>query len=318
MSLKIPFTSQGFPAHILSNNSQELSTTWDDIIWSSVTIGRPSIYHVFQHNQVSWYEAIFRIALVRMALEQYGPHAKRLRRTDTFKKLDPTEKSSINYFLGMTFCKLFASSKLDTPWILHLDVFGKSYAAAILKGRSRPDLFGQRSKTGEWIAFETKGRATKPSQADKNKAKIQSQRLKSVGGHSCLLHVGSFSYFVGDAVQFFWIDPPSETLNPIDLPEIGDEWEYYYGPIRSLWLDKPNSQFLQRDIPSIYLSESDLEIHIYPKLAYLLRNREWSRAQRTMFENRESVLAAGFKADGLKFVCGPSWHRRAGEILQSI
>lgn len=69
------------------------------------------------------YEALFRWSLVRMALEQTGLRASRLRRTTAAKTLDPTEKGAVNYFLGMTFCKLFAAKLLHTPWLLHLDVF---------------------------------------------------------------------------------------------------------------------------------------------------------------------------------------------------
>lgn len=47
----------------------------------------------------------------------------------------------MNYFLGMTFCKLFAAKLLNTPWLLHLDVF-RPTLNPVLSGRSRPDLVG--------------------------------------------------------------------------------------------------------------------------------------------------------------------------------
>ena len=100
--------------------------SWDLILWSAVTIGRPNLHYVFQHGRASRYEALFRLSLVRMALEQVGPQGRRLRRTEALKTLDPTEKGAVNYFLGMVFCKLFAHRLLDTPWLLHLECFSPS------------------------------------------------------------------------------------------------------------------------------------------------------------------------------------------------
>lgn len=97
----------------------------------------------------------------------------------------------------MAICKLFASRLLNTPWLLHLDVFRDQLNPATLGGRSRPDLVGQ-DASGAWHAFETKGRSSVPSSEDKLKAKSQAQRLVSVDGSACSLHIGSFAYFRGD------------------------------------------------------------------------------------------------------------------------
>jgi hypothetical protein len=48
-----------------------------------------------------------------MSLEQSGPRASLLRRTAA-RTLDPSEKGAVNYFLGMTFCKLFAAKLLNS------------------------------------------------------------------------------------------------------------------------------------------------------------------------------------------------------------
>jgi len=120
--LRIPYESEDFP-HPTRNGSFELAVTWDDILWAAVMVGRPNRHYVFRHGRASHYEALFRLSLVRMALEQAGPNAYRLRRTSAAKTLDPTEKGAVSYFLGMTLCKLFASKLLNTPWLIHLDAF---------------------------------------------------------------------------------------------------------------------------------------------------------------------------------------------------
>ena len=108
-----------------------------DLLWAARTVGRPNTAYVLAHGDASYHEALFRLSLVRMALEQ-RPFSGSLQRTDAFRSLDPTEKGAVSYFLGMVFCKLFASRFLHTMWLLHLDVFRDQLDSALLGGRSRP------------------------------------------------------------------------------------------------------------------------------------------------------------------------------------
>jgi len=308
--LQLPYTSEAFPAGTLANGAGDLAVGWPEILWAALTIGRPSVHHVFQDGTASLYEAMFRLSLVRMALEQYGPGATRLRRTSGYKRLDPTEKGAISYFLGMTFCKVFASRLLSTPWLLHLDVFRTTIPASVL-GRSRPDLFGQQTGTGDWLAFETKGRASKPSAADRAKAKTQATRLVAVNGSPCTLHVGAFTFFVNDALHFHWIDPRADAKKPIEIPEVSGAWRYYYEPVRALWGARAGSAEVT-DTGEFVLPvpELDITLRIHPILAPLFLVRAWEEAQRAMFRAGEELKADGFQADGLKVECGPSWRQR--------
>lgn len=153
-------------------------------------------------GRLPFHEAIFRLSLVRMAVQQdwYG----HLGRTGAFAALDPTEKGMVSYFVGMTLCKLFASRLLHTPWLLHLDVF-RPWLNPVLLGRSRPDLVGE-NNAGIWHAFESKGRSSQPSWDDKHRAKLQAQRLVSVNGSPCSLHIASFAFFRSDLLAFYWRD----------------------------------------------------------------------------------------------------------------
>ena len=164
MTLRIDYQSQSFPPRY-GLGSSTLKTSWDDLLWAAITIGRPSTYHVFRRGPTSFHEAIFRLSLIRMAVEQTRKY--RLRRTKAFAALDPTVKGMVSYFIGMALCKLFASSLIETPWLLHLDVFRSQLKLNNL-GRSRPDLIGQDS-AGTWHAFESKGRSSEPSSGDKAK-----------------------------------------------------------------------------------------------------------------------------------------------------
>jgi len=309
--LAIPYTSEAFPPGTTPNVSANLTVSWAEVLWAALTIGRPSVHHVFQNGTSSLHEAIFRLSLVRMALDQTGTRASRLRRSAAFKALDPTEKGAISYFLGMTFCKVFSTRLLRTPWLLHLDVYKSTVAVSNL-GRSRPDLFGQQIGTGNWLSFETKGRASKPSANDLAKAKAQALRLVSVGGTHCTLHVGTFAYFQNDTLKFHWIDPPAETKRPIPLPEPRDAWEYYYGPAQALWASKTEMAANVSGGIEVPLPEFDFTLKIHPLLAPFFMRATWEAAQRAMFEGTDQLEADGFQPDGLKIECGPSWFDRFG------
>ena len=109
----IPYSWRDFPHPMLSGHGF-LQADWDDVIWAALTVGRPNTAYVLAHGDASYYEALFRVSLLRMALQQ-RPSSVSLHRTDAFRSLDPTEKGAVTYFLGVVFCKLFAHSLLQTP-----------------------------------------------------------------------------------------------------------------------------------------------------------------------------------------------------------
>lgn len=88
-SLAISYTSERFPS-FYALGSGTLSFTWDDLLWAAATIGRPNTAYVFQHGDASIHEALFRLSLIRMALEQASRN-HRLHRTGALKALGPTE-----------------------------------------------------------------------------------------------------------------------------------------------------------------------------------------------------------------------------------
>jgi hypothetical protein len=198
----INYESEGFPTNILRNEQRRLDVTWDDILWAAVTIGRPDIFHVFRHGRASVYEAIFRWSMVRIALQQQGARRQKLVRTEAFKRMDPTEKGAVNYFLGLVVCKLFAWKLLNSPWTCHLNAYRTTLASKLLSGWSRPDMVAQSTSSQDWYAFECKRRGSVPGDAEKQKAKRQAQRLVSVAGTICTLHVGAITFFRNNALEF--------------------------------------------------------------------------------------------------------------------
>jgi hypothetical protein len=296
MTLLIDYRSRAFPASY-TFRSGTLSTSWDELLWAAMTLGRPSTYHVFRHGQASFHEAIFRLALIRMAVEQDWNGY--LRRTDAFAALDPTEKGMVSYFLGMTLCKLFASRLLLAPWLLHLDVF-RSVLNPVTLGRSRPDLVGE-DVSGNWHAFESKGRSSVPSSADKAKAKAQAQRLVSVNGRNCSLQVGSFAFFRSDVLEFDWRDPEPDSRDAIALPRPEAEWRYYFEPALSLAsVTDSEPMAAEREL-------ADVEVEVHPEVHQLLQNGQWSQAKQLANELRPAFILEGYQPDGIKLTAGESW-----------
>lgn len=302
--LRISFESEGFPPRIgPAHGWNTLITTWDEIIWAALTIGRPSIAHVFQHGDASLHEALFRMSLVRMALQQemFSGH---LERSQVFQFLDPTEKGMISYFLGMTFCKLFAHRFLHTPWLLHLDVFRHQLNPAILSGRSRPDLVGQ-DTAGDWHAFESKGRSSTPNDEAKGKAKDQAQRLVQIGPSRCRLHIGAVAYFRAERLEFYWRDPDPNTGEPFKAEIPGGAWRYYYEP--ALAISDPSGEESAARADGLPGRGADVKVSIAPEIRESLELGEWDAARRTAFENQADLVERGFFPDGLSVSCGPSW-----------
>lgn len=309
--LEINYESESFPNGRLAMPKGTLKVTWSDILWSAITIGRPSIYHVFQYRNPSIYEAIFRISLIRMALEQRGVKRKRLFMTDAFKHLDPTEKGAVNYFLGMTFCKLFSSELLGTPWLLHLDIFKDQLNAQILKGRSRPDFIGFQSDTLEWHAFESKGRSSAMSAEDKRKAKAQANRLVSVDGKSCSLHIASATYFKNNKLHFYWRDPEpevSQKFKEIGIVDANKGWQVYYEAVQQLIVERGDA--ISKDDPRVYLKELDVEIAITPEILIPLKEGRWEEVRGISILRKYDHPQSEYRIDGLCIKAGERWHER--------
>ena len=237
----------------------------------------------------------------------------------------------VSYFLGMTFCKLFSAALLDTPWLLHLDVF-RPELDPLLSGRSRPDLVGQDGRLNQWRGFECKGRVSPPDFEVKEKAKDQAQRLVSVNGEACSLHVGAVTYFRNDFLEFYWCDPPPQDHEriPLDLPD--DAWGYYYGPVAEIItasdsgaLEDSRAEMVAARIPrerngaenlQVPIEQCDLEIGVHRAIENYLYSQDWERARHAASEAADEIREEGFQADGLRLCAGNSWNEEYQESLE--
>ena len=334
MPVYISYESEGFPTGTIPNDTRVLSVSWGDILHAAITVGRPDRYRVFRGNRslvlilnrhrpllYADYEALFRWSLIRMALEQRGLNSRYLHQTSSMKSLDRTEKGMVNYFIGMTFCKLFSEKLLKTPWLLHLDVF-RDQLELVLQEGARPDLLGQESNSNRWHGFECKGRIQAMGPTGKRNAKNQAARLISVEGIPCTLHIGSMTHFRQDILHYYWCDPPSENSPGIELNLPEDAWEHYYRPVAEIvtnfrGIGSMDDEGLTRSDSEgntfFRVSQCDLEIGVHRMLEEHLIAGRWSQARLAALEGTEQLTRDEFHADGLRINAGESWNERFEE-----
>ena len=261
------------------------------------------------------YEAIFRWSLIKMALRTTDTR-RFIYRTNAAMDLDPTEKGMVNYFLGMTLCKLFSSRLLNTPWVLYHHVCRRLLNFQFI-GRSRPDLIGVGEN--QMYVFECKGRTSRPANSLKNSAKHQVRSVR-VNGITFSLHVASIMYFVKDVINFYWCDPPppDDTGDHVDLHIPEDVWENYYGIVADLIapgegreLTVPIRRWTEDGHRHARIEQCDLTVVVHRSVVDHLVSRDWGQARSVALD--EDLTEDGFHADGLQVRAGASWYQGGGE-----
>ena len=184
--------------------THDIEVTWEQINWAAQTVGKAE-HHVGVHGLFSLFEAVYRTTIVWANLMESA--AGRLIKSPAYEALDPSEKGSISYYLGLIFAKLFASLRLDTHWLLHFDVYGEEHDA-LLEGAEKPDLIGL-NEAGDWIVYEAKGRTNGFLASVLEEAKDQAEEITTIGGVEPTLRIGSLVYFRSDGLHLSVVDPPA-------------------------------------------------------------------------------------------------------------
>jgi len=292
--------------------SQAEEFSWDDILWAAMTVGRANWLHVFQYGNSSLWEAICRIAMVRMTLCTDLNHTNFFC-TSAFRALDPSEKGAVSYFIGMAMCKLLSERFLQVPWLMHLDVYRSQINVSLLSGRSRPDLIGP-SLSGDWVVFESKGRSSKPDREDKNKAKIQASRISQINNQQVRYNIALFSYYASDdCLKIYCEDPPADEQEEIHLTVKPDMLiQTYYNPlIEFIGEHALRNQLKTGEFTSI--EQDDFSIGIEPELIELLLREDHRGACEYLAKSddrrTDAKNAAVYKLDGVCVKAGETWKK---------
>lgn len=194
-------------------------------MWSAITVGRSNIMDVLSHGIYSEYEILYRASIIVANLAYNG---RGLVKSSAYEGLDPSEKSAVSYFLGLTMTKLLANRLLATPWLLHLDVYKNQFVFGFGSSRKKPDLVGMDGNRN-WIIFESKGRTNGIEAELLTKAKLQTRNLRRIGGMLPRLRIAIATYFKKGELLVDWEDPDEFNDEGFDLDTSSSEFlsNYY-------------------------------------------------------------------------------------------
>ncbi|SFQ96895.1 hypothetical protein [Desulfoscipio geothermicus] len=315
--LTIPYESSNFGPSMgpLFQGVNNLSCTWEEIIWAAITVGRKNWSHVIRFGEYSRFEILYRLSIVYANLQQEN---NSLIRSHAYINLDPSEKSAISYFLGLTSAKLFAAKLLNVFWLMHIEKYQNIHQMQFWNGRSRPDLFGPNNRR-EWVVIEAKGRSNRFDSQTLEKAKYQVRMLRTIAGQFPVLRVALESHFRNSTFQVFWKDPEGFDENSFDLNIQLCNFIYdYYLPFIVLFNDNKvdvntiNAYQRKYDVVNIY--EADIKIGLDAKLRSLFQEspideKQAGQVMEVIFNLPEPVsdgqLMIG--GDGILVSLGRSW-----------
>lgn len=301
---KIAYTATGFPAPLDTvNGISDLELSWSFLLWSAISVGRAELLHIFRYGQFSLFEIAYRAAMVFANLCDNG--AGRIRRSEAYDGLDPSEKSAISYFFGLTMAKAFSERLLGAPWLMHLDVYREQLKPA-LAGKSRPDLVGQ-TVAGDWIGIESKGRTHGFDSDALDRAKAQAGMLESVGEQTPLALIGMVTHFADNELQVVASDPPPrERPDRVRLPLTRAQlFEAYYRPFYT-WLEiAPDVRVAERG-GRVYRMASVAAVDLTVGLAIdTFPGKDTSEEVLRPVQGEGAIYYAGH--DGVLVEVGPMW-----------
>jgi hypothetical protein len=214
---------------------EDLTLSWAELIWAAITVGRAELLHVFRHADYSLFEISYRVAILFANLCELD--TGRIIRSDAYIGLDPSEKSAISYFLGMTLTKAAVHRLCAVPWLMHMDVYRADLGATFSSGRARPDLVGKDSQ-GRWVVVESKGRSNGFDGRALASAREQAQKLTDISGEKPYMAIGTLVHFDAGVLQIHLRDPESDTEEKVSIPLTSERFfEGYYRPFRN-WLQR--------------------------------------------------------------------------------
>lgn len=228
-SMRIPYYSKRFPKrlHQTLHGHQTLQTTWAELAWAAMTVGRQSWADVLQHGEHSLYESMYRALLLYANLKDVGG---RLMKTAAFNGLDPSEKGAVSYFLGLTAGKLFAARLLGVPYVMHLGIYQDRFQPVHFRSSERPDLFGF-DQSNNLLVMEAKGRSHGLPKKLMEKAKRQTRSLRKMGGIAPAIRVASGAHFAAGQLRVSLEDATGANRSTFDLDLNLDDFirDYYRG-----------------------------------------------------------------------------------------
>ena len=203
----------------IADSERLITQSKSELRTAAARVGDPGILNGFRRPvaELTWREAMVDASLPEVNRGTPGKPDKRWVKSESFTRLDPSEKTSVSYFLGMLQATVVAKRLLNVSDLVHVDAVLELRGIPLSKGR--PDLVGYRTTpTGLFhpgrVLIEAKGRTNGADADARRKAKEQVNDPKTIArslvGRDPLL-IASMGYFTdrGDWRGIFE-DPPAD------------------------------------------------------------------------------------------------------------
>lgn len=229
----LSYETRKFSTSLTRPASGTMSVSLAELVWGAVTVGATPISMGGTPRpllELSW-----RAAMAAASVEE-DRWSGRWVITDGYRRLDPSEKRAVSYFLGMTQAKIMCQRLLHAPHLLHLDAYLAMTGG--LTRASRPDLIGLSLPAMDiTIAVEAKGRTGGRDDGVTRRAKEQARSLPGVLSTSSALRVASVASFDSRGWWQAYLEDPPGPFQPLDSLTAGALLAAYYRPLAAAVLE---------------------------------------------------------------------------------
>lgn len=295
----IPYRATNFSGTLAAlNGNGQLQVTWAQLVWAAITAGKAA-GDEYAYGIYSAVERLHRASMMRAYLLE--GNSGWLLQTMPYVTSDPSEKTSISFYLGMTLAKLFAEVLFDVPRMLHVAVYGENYQVAAGQGASRPDLIGL-SVNGDWFVFEAKGRSNGFEADALAAAKVQAEQIISIDNAVPVSRIASQCFFSTDGLRFRMDDPPRSAHGRTRAVKmtVNDFEHAYYEPLQNIIASRETAADIDiagRRFRGVRIAEADILIALPEKGPLALTNPGTNLASGSEYLGKDGVLVQ----------LGPSW-----------
>lgn len=263
------------------NGTFPIDVSSHDVRRAAAQVGATSA--VFGTPSRTWREFSWRVNMILANLDQTSGSWKQ---SDSYKHLDPSEKSGVSYYLGMVLSAIIANKLWNTPHLVHVDAVLKILGQKI-GNVQRPDLVGYRqgatrNSLGR-LLVEAKGRTNGFARSPVGTAIVQLRNappkvLQLVGSNA--LRIASLSYFENDHWRGYMVDPPGDSAKS---PYSDDNFQTlvdtaYCWPFMEIIKAFPGDRSETPEEHTVWMSEMNMKISM-PSLIFNRLNALSSSAE---------------------------------------
>lgn len=324
---------------------QEVHTTLADLVRGAVTVGARPVG--LGTPPRPFMEVCWRASIVAANLAEDG---NRWVRSAAYDRLDPSEKSAVSYFMGMTQAEVLCERLGLASHLVHIDAV-RSVVFGDVGGRSRPDLVGVDASMSYSVLVEAKGRSGGWDHKAINKAKDQVTALTPIINMTPM-RIASLAYFDDNGWVAWLIDPEGDFDDARPRLPLEATLIAYYRPLVSAMLAGDVTQDASAHanlrisrlpgmdmnlgvpgaiieifarVPETGALDEDVIASTGGALRDAVRNlsEEWrsdtvaglKQTSVTGYDSRETI---SFGSDGVLVELGPSWYEPQGPNTQSV